>query len=131
MSGWWSTFSASGARRLTNAIASMKSLNVYFLEISSPWSVQPFFSVSSRWSTSARVSLAMSLVPLRPLLPFVSLFLLGFLCSYLIEAHSRRFHGVQRFLLHLDRARPFRWARKRAAGDGPMIRALGALKIRE
>src|SRR5258705_9350638 len=41
MSGWWSAASASGARRLTNAIASGKFANVNCLRMASPSSVHP------------------------------------------------------------------------------------------
>src|SRR5438477_13106626 len=105
----------------------MKSVNVYFLRMASPSSVQPS-AVFRRCSASARVSFGIH--PLCPLYSCVSAFSFGFLCSYVIEAHAGGLDLVERLLLHLDRARPFRRARKRAAGDGPMVRALGALEMR-
>src|SRR5262245_37161462 len=45
-----------------------------------------------------------------------------------VEADARRFDRVERLFLHLQRARPFGRARERAAGNRPMIRALGPLQ---
>src|SRR2546427_13288076 len=49
----------------------------------------------------------------------------------LVEADARRFDGLERFLLQLQRARTFRRARERAARNRPMIRTLGALELLE
>src|SRR6185369_9454339 len=49
----------------------------------------------------------------------------------LIEANTRGLHRIERFLLHLERARSLGRAGERAAGNRPMIRALGTLQILE
>src|SRR5580765_3634384 len=48
--------------------------------------------------------------------------------AHLVEPDARRFHGVERLLLHLESGRSFDGARERAPRDGPMIRALGLLQ---
>src|SRR5437016_6513808 len=49
-------------------------------------------------------------------------------CANLVEPHARGFDGIERFLLRLERRRPFDRTRERAARDRPMIRLLGALE---
>src|SRR4051812_6991287 len=51
--------------------------------------------------------------------------------AHLVEAHARVLDRLERFLLHLERARPLGRAGERAAGNRPMIRALGALQVLE
>src|SRR5205814_7449095 len=46
----------------------------------------------------------------------------------LVEPHTRGFDPLERFLLHLGCRGPFGRARECAAGNRPMVRALGGLK---
>src|SRR4051812_35598050 len=121
MSGWWSAASASGAMRLTNAIASGKPAKVNCLRIVSPSSVQPVRPVM-RCSTSLRESFTSDLQsrgrsadsPLHRRTPRAAV----------VQPDPRGFYRLERFLLQLDRGGALGRARERAAGDGAMVGAL-------
>src|SRR5688500_2118421 len=54
--------------------------------------------------------------------------LLRFSAPYVVEMDPRRFDGIERLLLQFRRARAFHRTHERAAGDRPMIGALGVLQ---
>src|SRR5262249_49690306 len=87
----------------------------------SPSSVQPL-----RPLIRCCASLAESFMVLRATEAARSLF--RFSRAHLVEPEARRLDSLQRFLLQLERGWSFDGADERAAGDRPMIRALGLLQ---